>query len=720
MADPKFNPNAPYSGVQFDPNAAYDAADSGAPAPVGDTGAKMSANHPSGNVVQRYIDNLSTVLPGDRRGNSPLVNAAQDFGAGVIRSTAGVLAHPVETAKALAPQRDAQGNLTTTGKVETALGPMAAPIYNAARGVYETFKGKPLQEAIPDLAGQAVGGALTGEATNAAIKLAPRAVRSTVETVSGSGPRVTRDLVKETRAANATDAAKATESNRAAAAKHLDATQEALQQTREREDIYQAELKKAREEGEAAYQKKLMEVKQKRLKDESDYREAVRKYSEKKAKQESDQAAAKAKFESDRAAQSKIAPTAQKLRTEWGNLRAGIETAREKALKVGNEKYGTVREALNEFPANAEKLSGAYAQAVDSFGEAGHVPPLISRLEKVLKEPLTYADEQTIYSDLGKELSKGTLPGSTFHAYDMLQEAIGEDMQRSADAHGMGPELTEARNYWRRMKQTFGKPLAMRDAASGTLKSSAAGLAQEDALQNQIRLLGSFDPAIPKQFAHVQNIEKGVEALPKSVPERELTAKLVESRSAQPPPIPRRGEPTPLPTPSAGRIPAPPDRVAPPDRPTEVLPAPKKIGAEEVKAAKTESLGKRAERLRKSHSPIVSSIAAYDAIRSAIEGNWKRVGLDLAARGIYGAGKTGIAVALENPKVIDFLSNATPRDVAEIPPDLRGEFPNLVRAAQSNGIGVSPALKVMAISGPALAPRRHPSDEWSDPAQPQR
>jgi hypothetical protein len=44
--------------------------------------------------------------------------------------------------------------------------------------------------------------------------------------------------------------------------------------------------------------------------------------------------------------------------------------------------------------------------------------------------------------------------------------------------------------------------------------------------------------------------------------------------------------------------------------------------------------------------------------------------------------------------------------VAQIPADLRGDFPNLVKAAQAKGIKVSPALLGIAAVGGMPAPRR--------------
>lgn len=548
--------------------------------------------------------------------------------------------------------------------------------------------------------------------------------------------------------------AAAQEAQRALDAEHSEAVQKSLQETREREDLYQQELSKAKAEGADAYRKKLAEVEQKRAKAEQAYRQEIRQYLAKKHKLQSDWAAAQEKFKGDSAKQGKIAPTQDKLTKAGRELQAQIETARNNALKEGNSKYTAVNEKLNPMPADMEAIHGLYYEAAESIGEAQAEPALLKRLGTSLQNSgeLTYRDLQSLYSELGKELSKGSLPGTTYHAYDLLHEGIGKDMQRIADAQGQGAQLTAARNYWRRMKQAFGKPYNPTDAANVTLeKATGQGAVEEQA--NRVRLLGSFDPSIPQTVEHIGNIRKGLEALPNTTSEQARLRGLVDARKPLGP-APRRPEAIPNPEPTLtkevspparveipdrpeqvqpkmpkqpervpvpdrpgtveAKMPDPYERVAPPDRPKEILPGPKrlavpkKIGPQEVQAAKAESLQKRTDLVRHKALWIAAGPPIYalvDLLRGEIPNVGKVAGVSA------GIGTLGIAIdrVMENPKVVDFLTKATERDVAAIPEDLRGDFPQIVQQAQKRGIKVSPAL--LAVPA-ALAPRQHPTDAW--------
>jgi hypothetical protein len=451
---------------------------------------------------------------------------------------------------------------------------------------------------------------------------------------------VTKALVKDTQAANVADAAKVGEDNSIAA-----------------------------------------------LKAEATRRAELSKHSAETAKAENENANVKAKLESDLAAQRKIAPTEQKLGNARSATRVAIETAREKALKVGNEKYTTVRDALNSIEARPDFANDLDVLATQNIPGSKGAPTILKAIAKraASQEPIRYEDLQADYSTLGNELSKGTLDGTTYHAYDQMHEAIGKEMQGIADENGMGEQLTDARNYWRRMKQTFGKQISFTDAASKTL-----GGLKDETQENQIRLLGSFDPEIPKLFSHVSNIEKGVEAQPKPVPERVLTTKAAESRVAQP-----KLDLTPRPEPK--------------------LPAPRKVGPEDVQAAKAGAVAKRADTFRNRGGGLASTFLVLDGIRNAFHGNVAAIGEDIGARAAFGVAKQSAARLLENPKVANWLSQATPRDVAQIPADLRGDFPNLVKAAQAKGIKVSPALLgIAAVSGLPAPRAKHPTDVYQD------
>lgn len=499
----------------------------------------------------------------------------------------------------------------------------------AAQGAPVAQMPKPSAELASDFAsektGQLAAGAAMGEAASGIIGGTKALSHGTLEALSGTGPRVTKNLVKDTVAANAEDAANVAKENQS--------TAEKAEATRKTE---------------------------------------MAKHSAETAKAEGKNAAVKEDLASKLAAQRKIAPAEQKLTNARSALRASVETAREKALKIGNEKYNTVNKALNLIAAQPEFYNYVVAKAGDELAGSKGAPTYLKAINQRIQSdaPIRYEDLQSDYSNLGKELSKGTLSGDVYHAYDVAHEAIGDEMQRIADAHGMGAHLTDARNYWRRMKQTFGKPLTFSDAAT-----KAIGGVKDEAQENAVRLLGSFDPEIPKLYSHVSNIEKGVDSLPKPVPERALTRDAAAART---------------PPPKLDLTPRPDPKVA----------TPATIGEQDVRGAKLKSLQKRGDLVQHKALWIAAGPPIY-ALVDLLKGNAVN---PLEVAGVSaGVGGLSVAVgrALENPKVVNFLTQATERDVAQIPPELRGDFPSVVKAAQAKGIKVSPALL-----GAAAAPKK--------------
>ena len=380
----------------------------------------------------------------------------------------------------------------------------------------------------------------------------------------------------------------------------------------------------------------------------------------------------------------------------YSTVRASIETARENALKIGNEKYSAVNEALSGTEADPVTINRAIAGASENLRGSTQDTTLLKNMETEYKEhPPSYSDLQADYSRLGKELVKGTLPADVFHAYDQLHEVVGNEMQRIADSEGQGPALTAARNYWRRMKQTFGKPWGATDAATGALRSVSPDLAEQDAINNRVRLLGSFDPDIPKQFDRLQKAQEASKGAPKPAP---------------------------------GEIGT--------------------IGAQDIQKAKAESLRKGAEYVRRRALTIATFVTGYRALATvsrAMMGDTAALATlpaDVAEGVGVMVGMHGLANFLESPKIMKMLTEPTGRDVASIPPDLRSSLVPIVEQAQKQGIKVSPRILAVIRSSTAItaatgaatpkgpapratqsvplpfpAPRQNPSDEWSSPQQ---
>jgi hypothetical protein len=149
-----------------------------------------------------------------------------------------------------------------------------------------------------------------------------------------------------------------------------------------------------------------------------------------------------------------------------------------------------------------------------------------------------------------------------------------------------------------------------------------------------------------------------------------------------------------------------PERVAPPNRPTTPPPVKQTIGPEDIQQAKAEALQKKADWIRHRTGWIASGVTGYRMISQIFRGDFSSVPMDLAEGAVaMGAAETA-ARLLENPKIVKMLTEPTPRDVAQIPPDLRRNLAPVIKAAQAKGIRVAPALAV-GVTGAATVGNRN-------------
>jgi hypothetical protein len=240
---------------------------------------------------------------------------------------------------------------------------------------------------------------------------------------------------------------------------------------------------------------------------------------------------------------------------------------------------------------------------------------------------ISYDDLQGYYSEIGRELKKGTLPGDVYTAYNTLQEAIGGEMQKVADQNGMGPQLTDAQTSWRNLKQTFYDPKSPLRKALDSKEPGAAARTLVGKDRTGIEALAKYDP----ELAQRANALRGY---------HEEAAATRPSTAAP--------KPTPMLSPKEAPAPYPEPQVAPV----------KKIGPQEVQEAKGEKLQKRADRIR--HAGYLSATwAPFYAVKQMIGGhapNLVTVGGEMAGTAALGH---GIASILERPAVVNFLTKAT-------------------------------------------------------------
>lgn len=375
------------------------------------------------------------------------------------------------------------------------------------------------------------------------------------------------------------------------------------------------------------------------------------------------------------------------VRTLSDKFKDDLKATRDKAKDDADAKYTAVNKVLREKTIPSHSLLGHLLDAQTKIKGSMTDPAIFKDIEKNIKgdknstgrDVIPYDDLQGYYSELGRELSKGTLPGDIYTAYSTLQDAIGQEMQGVADKNNLGPQLTDARNSWRNLKQTFYDPKSPLRKALNTKEAGDAisELAGKD--RTGIEALAKYDP----QLARRANVIRGYadEAKGIRVPG--------ESTKAAPELGPRKA-----PTPAT------------------------KIGEENIQEAKAGKLQKRADLIRDigTRSAVWPAIIAMRTLLRGSAPGLAEVGGEMIAGPLIGHGIAGI---LEKPAVKEFLTKATARDIAAIPEDLRGDMPSVVKAAQKKGIKVSPLL-VRATQGTAfLAPRKepNPTDAWAGSQQ---
>ena len=537
--------------------------------------------------------NLKSLLPGKNGqydigayGNE-ISTAAHNFSGAAIDA----LAHPVRTVGGIL--RSAAETVPGVSVAENLMGKKSS-----AEEMGQQFVKAPL-ETIEAALGQGAAVGLATEGTIGALKSIPKVAGRVTEAVTKTGPRETRNLVKDIQKANEAEVAKTAEKNEAQDAKRrVDLTKhfEKTQATKEANAAEEAPVARK-----AALTRGVEQL--------------------------------DPKFQDD------------------------LTALRGKVNEQANAKYKALNAALDPEEANPDFLPDALSAAMDKIKGSDTEPTILKDMSKKTQQGdvLTYRDLQGYYSELGRELQKGTLPGDVYYAYNTLQEAIGDEMQNVANRKGMGPQLQDARATWRQMKETFYDPKSPLTKAlkAGERGKSIAALSGAD--QTGVEALAKYDPSLARRA----NTIRGYQAEAKSIPSKPKPLKSLPKLETKPAPI---------------------------------QPEVQKIAPAEIRQKKTESLADRTNSIRTKGGNWANTFVILDAIRNAIHLNAGAIGTDIAVRGIFGAGKQGIANLLERPEVVRFLTKPTERDLAEVPPDLRADLSQVAQIAAKKGIKVDPRL----------------------------
>jgi hypothetical protein len=182
---------------------------------------------------------------------------------------------------------------------------------------------------------------------------------------------------------------------------------------------------------------------------------------------------------------------------------------------------------------------------------------------------------------------------------------------------------------------------------------------------------------------HIANLQKGIAALPKETPVRDVVQQL--------PPQPG---PAQLP-----RFAGTPEELA--QRTTRLPKSPGKtvIDQSDIVAANKKAYAKGLQRAE--HWTLYLGVVwpAIETLRYLIAKGEPPTAYSALSVGSAMAARTAMDRIFNNPHVIDFFTKATPREIAAVPPGLRGDLPKIVAAAQARGLHVSPALMALGAAG---------------------
>jgi len=381
----------------------------------------------------------------------------------------------------------------------------------------------------------------------------------------------------------------------------------------------------------------------------------------------------------------------QRLRAKANGMFDGVREKVGNATEPGETLGADARQALKKIAGTSETpkifkdILAKYPEAEpDTINYQGAAIPKGHALYDVLKQhgavanpTVSFADLQGYFTETGAELAKGNLPSDVYRATQELHDAIGNQMQRMAKKAGAGDDLITARKFYREYMDTFHEPAG----PSG----SGSPVAQ---------ILLAKDPATAAAKLEGKAGDRALALLRKyDLPTAELAQDL-QRTAREKSPAPRTEKR------SIGSIEAP--------------QKPKKIGVTDIESAKRGGVHEAAQHVVH-RGKWFATWPLFESMRAVWSGEVPSLpGMAAESLGTLGT-VHAIAHIMESKPVLDFLSKATPRDIESVPPDLRGQLPRIVKEAQKRNVKLSPALQAYAVTTATLAPRRNPTDEWSDP-----
>ncbi len=582
-------------------------------------------------------------------------------------------------------------------------------------------------------AGTAVGNAalaLAPKAAGKALAVAPEAAQGIVRRLAGSGPGVARNLVREV-----------AEDNRKIGLHNADRMADA-----------RANWQEAQAKSVADYKDKLLKISQQypvkdspkaleahrvaRAEAEQANAAALREYNQKigEAVKHNREITADERAKSDQAA---------RLQVGGSQLIYGLRQLDKTLRAKANDLYGAVREKMAgaSLPsdtladgvkaAQTEWIRGSPAKVAEfnammspgqpgpelvladqtaqnmgykDFRTAISNPAIRSTLSRALPpdvwdaaigqgtRPISWNDLQGFYEETGAKIADGPQPGKgdIYKAIQQVHQFVGDQMQQLADAQGVGPQHRAARAFYRDYMNTFHEPTGPSSSGSPVAQALlakdplvAANKFTGPSADRGVADLGKYSPSLANL---AQDLQRTAEA------KVEVPSGGRKSVAADVPP------PKIKPVPAKPNLPLPPALPGPPAdipfRQPKLSPT-RTISADDLQRANEASVQHRGSSAVGSLIRLSVVWPAFHLLSDLMRGREVSPG-GLAA--IPAAGATGMAIeeVLAHPGVKEFLTRPSRAQIAQIPLDLRGDMPNIVQAARSRGVPVSPLLAAYA------------------------
>lgn len=325
---------------------------------------------------------------------------------------------------------------------------------------------------------------------------------------------------------------------------------------------------------------------------------------------------------------------------------------------------------------NYDALSPDKQGAVDKvLASMGEEPPSIEFNPQTGKS-IPVEQIHRANSILQRYISSGKFEGPLLGEMKQVAKVLRSSVTKASDASGALDDLNNARQETVKYQQAFGRdrhtPITQDEMREKTANPEAY---KEREDQARLDAASRVDPTLVDAYQKVKTSRDALKSLPSE-------DQLRKGQKQLPPP------PTVDDLRSGYRLKPLPE--APPETPTQTIDVP------DIQKAKTAKMAKRSEQIANSGNYMANAIAGMGTATSMLSGHWGHVGLELGGRALYGMAKHGYAGLLDNPGLQKILSNPTPRDIATVPPGLRGpQLQSLIDAAKAKGIKVHPAIQAL-------------------------